>query len=120
MVNLSARAASGADAMWLDNVNGQKGTPLVQGSTITITIAPAPTTTAPDTGSVLYGDVNLDGKVDISDAVLTNKAVSGVVMLNKQQYQNADCDASGEVNADDATLLMKFLVHIVNVLPDAA
>lgn len=62
---------------------------------------------------MLYGDVNLDGKVDISDAVLTNKAVSGVVMLNKQQYQNADCDASGEVNADDATLLMKFLVHIV-------
>ena len=120
VVNLSARAASGADAMWLDNVNGQKGTPLVQGSTITITIAPAPTTTAPDTGSVLYGDVNLDGKVDISDAVLTNKAVSGVVMLNKQQYQNADCDASGEVNADDATLLMKFLVHIVTVLPDAA
>lgn len=69
---------------------------------------------------MLYGDVNLDGKVDISDAVLTNKAVSGVVMLNKQQYQNADCDASGEVNADDATLLMKFLVHIVTVLPDAA
>ena len=120
VINLSARTANGTNAMWLDNVSGQKGIPLMQGGMITIVIAPAPTTTAPDTGSVLYGDVNLDGKVDISDAVLTNKAVASVVMLNKQQYQNADCDASGEINADDATLLMKFLVHIVTVLPDAS
>ena len=31
---------------------------------------------------MLYGDVNLDGKVDIVDAVLLNKAAAGVVELN--------------------------------------
>ena len=120
VVNLSARAASGADAMWLDNVNGQKGTPLVQGSTITITIAPAPTTTAPDTGSVLYGDVNLDGIVDLKDAVLLNKAANGTVALNDAQLKNADCNADTEVSATDAVSLMRFLVHNISTLPDTS
>ena len=42
--------------------------------------------------SILYGDVNLDGKVDISDAVLLNKAASGMVTLNDQAAKNADCN----------------------------
>ena len=42
------------------------------------------TTTTSSTGvmgDVLYGDVNLDGRVDITDAVLLNKAVAGAVAL---------------------------------------
>lgn len=67
--------------------------------------------------SVLYGDVNLDGNVDISDAVLLNKAAAGMVTLNNQAAKNADCNDNGELGADDAVVLLQFLVHIENTLP---
>lgn len=67
--------------------------------------------------SILYGDVNLDGKVDISDAVLLNKAASGMVTLNDQAAKNADCNDNIELGADDAVVLLQFLVHVENTLP---
>lgn len=67
--------------------------------------------------SILYGDVNLDGKVDISDAVLLNKAASGMVTLNNQAAKNADCNDNSELGADDAVVLLQFLVHVENTLP---
>lgn len=67
--------------------------------------------------SVLYGDVNLDGNVDISDAVLLNKAAAGMVTLNDQAAKNADCNDNSELGADDAVVLLQFLVHIENTLP---
>lgn len=67
--------------------------------------------------AVLYGDVNLDGNVDISDAVLLNKAAAGMVTLNNQAAKNADCNDNGELGADDAVVLLQFLVHIENTLP---
>lgn len=67
--------------------------------------------------SILYGDVNLDGKVDISDAVLLNKATSGMVTLNDQAAKNADCNDNSELGADDAVVLLQFLVHVENTLP---
>lgn len=67
--------------------------------------------------SILYSDVNLDGKVDISDAVLLNKAASGMVTLNDQAAKNADCNDNSELGADDAVVLLQFLVHVENTLP---
>lgn len=71
-------------------------------------------------GSILYGDVNLDGRVDITDAVLLNKAVAGAVSLDSTAQRNADCDANNETGANDAILLLQFLVHIINSLPYTA
>ncbi|WP_298483488.1 dockerin type I domain-containing protein [uncultured Ruminococcus sp.] len=70
--------------------------------------------------SVLYGDVNLDGRVDITDAVLLNKATAGAVSLGDQAARNADCDANKELGSNDAMVLLKFLVHLVMSLPDAS
>lgn len=75
------------------------------------------TTASEVTSQSLYGDVNLDGKVDITDAVLLNKAVAGVVTLNASQQKNADCMADGELSTNDSTVLLQFLVRIVNSLP---
>ena len=69
------------------------------------------------TSQSLYGDVNLDGKVDITDAVLLNKACAGAVMLDDATKKNADCNGDSEVGSDDAVVLMQFLVHIVDKLP---
>ena len=66
----------------------------------------------------LYGDVNCDGRVDISDAVLLNKAVAGTVNLSTAQQQlNADCDANSEQGSNDAIVLLKFLVSLIKSLP---
>ena len=67
--------------------------------------------------TVLYGDTNLDGRVDITDAVLLNKAVANAVTLSSAARQNSDCMQDGELTSDDAVVLMQFLVRIVTNLP---
>ena len=74
------------------------------------------TVSTPD--GVLLGDVNLDGEVDLSDAVLLNKAVAGAVTLNEQATLNADCNKGVGITADDSMSLLKFLVHLINALPE--
>ena len=64
------------------------------------------------------GDVNLDGEVDLSDAVLLNKAVAGAVQLNEQATLNADCNRGVGITADDSMSLLKFLVHLIDALPE--
>lgn len=76
------------------------------------------TTTREFPANVLYGDVNLDGRVDITDAVMLNKIAAGAVQMDSaQQGLNADCDANGEVDSKDAIVLLKFLVSMINALP---
>ena len=85
-----------------------KATTTISGNIVTGTVAP---------GSVLYGDVNCDSRVDITDAVLLNKAAAGVVTLNDTQRKNADCNGNEEVGSEDATTLLMFLVNIIKTLP---
>ena len=75
------------------------------------------TSSAQTEPTALYGDLNLDGRVDITDAVLLNKACAGAVMLDDAAKKNADCNGDSEVGSDDAVVMMQFLVHIVNKLP---
>jgi len=89
------------------------------GVIIETTTTPAVTTTQEPNLSIL-GDVNLDGIVDLKDAVLLNKAANGTVALNDAQLQNADCNADTEVSAQDAVSLMRFLVHNISTLPDTS
>ena len=84
-------------------------------TTTTTTASGQPT----PSGAVLYGDTNLDGRVDITDAVLLNKSVAGAVVLEGDAKQNADCDGSNEIDSNDAVVLLRFLVHIINSLPSA-
>lgn len=73
-----------------------------------------------DVKDQLLGDINLDGRVDITDAVLLNKAASGTVKLNAQAMQNADCDGDGTLNTGDSLSLLKFLVHLIMALPEVS
>lgn len=81
-------------------------------STTTTTV-----TTQGSSGTILLGDITLDGRVDISDAVLLNKATAGSVMLNEQAKDNAECYADGNIDANDSTALLQFLVHTIASLP---
>lgn len=91
-----------------DTTATEATTTTISGNIVTGTVAP---------GSVLYGDVNCDSRVDITDAVLLNKAAAGVVTLNDTQRTNADCNGDKEVGSQDATTLLMFLVNIIKTLP---
>lgn len=88
--------------------------------TTTTTITTTTTTAAPITGGLVCGDINLDGRVDITDAVLLNKFCSGAITLDDTAKKNADCNGDGEPGSGDAVVLLQFLVHIVDTLPYSA
>ena len=94
-----------------DHESTTETSPVTTTTTTTASGQPTPS------GAVLYGDTNLDGRVDITDAVLLNKACAGAVMLDDATKKNADCNGDSEVGSDDAVVLMQFLVHIVDKLP---
>ncbi len=75
------------------------------------------TTGAVDPSSILYGDITLDGKIDLVDAVMLNKAVADQVTLSDAAKLNADCQADGEINGNDSITLLRFLVKLENSLP---
>ena len=92
-------------------------------TTTTTTITTEATTTTKqdsETPTVIYGDITLDGRVDITDAVLLNKFCSGAVILNDAAKLNSDCDGDGDITGNDAVALLQFLVQIVQKLPYTA
>ncbi len=87
-------------------------------TSMTIATLDTPVETVPEE-DILYGDVNVDGKIDLTDAILLNKALAGAVQLTSaHQYANSDCDANGSYDTNDSIVLLRFLVHLINTLPD--
>lgn len=54
------------------------------------------------------GDVNQDGKVNLTDAKLVMQHYNGAKTLNSQQKKNADVNGDGKVNLTDAKLIMQY------------
>ena len=96
--------------------------PVTDTTTTETTVITSDTTTsqtavAPDSNA-LYGDINMDGSITLSDAVMLNKKVADTVSLSDAALRNADCNLDGEVNGSDAIVLMKFLTRIISSLPN--
>lgn len=54
------------------------------------------------------GDVNQDGKVNLTDAKLVMQHYNGAKTLDSRQKANADVNGDGKVNLTDAKLIMKY------------
>lgn len=61
-----------------------------------------------------FGDVNGDGKVNLKDAVLTNKCSLDFISLDKKQQYAADLDDDFDIKLVDAIALQKYLVLLDN------
>ena len=87
----------------------------------TTTTKPSKTTTtnATTTNTAIpsYGDVNLDGKVDIVDAIFLNKYLATLIQFSDAQAANADCCQDGVLNDQDTTALMQFIILLIDNLP---
>lgn len=64
-----------------------------------------------------YGDVNLDGKVDVTDATLLQKYITHKVTLTTTQLYASDVLGDGTVNVKDVTLIQKYLNHMIDTFP---
>ncbi|MBR1528654.1 MAG: dockerin type I repeat-containing protein [Oscillospiraceae bacterium] len=61
---------------------------------------------------VLPGDANLDGVVNILDAITVNRAVLGKETLDDQQKAAADLNGDGIPDSIDSLMIMKIIVGI--------
>lgn len=91
-------------------------------TTTTTTTAKATTTTTTTTTTKkpfdpFYGDVNLDGIVDLRDCIMLNKYLAKMITLSENALINADVAPEfGNVTDEDTDLLMQFLLLIVDDL----
>ena len=89
---------------------------------VTTTTKPNKTTTTKATTTTTttissYGDVNLDGKVDIVDAIFLNKYLATLIQFSDAQVANADCYQDGVLHDQDTTALMQFIILLIDDLP---
>jgi len=100
--------------------SGMDSTTETGSGTTSITTTTATTSTTADDGdsfATTIGDVNLDGTVSLADVIKLNKYVSGSVSLTDEAWYNADVNESNSVDGDDALILLKFQVQLIDALP---
>lgn len=72
--------------------------------------------TEPSIDSVIYGDVNADGKVSIADAVMlqryTNEEKVDLTDVGRTQ---ADCNHDGSLTAEDVTLILQGIARLIEL-----
>ena len=70
--------------------------------------------------SVSVGDINEDGVVNLMDAIALNKYLAGMISLTDSQLVAANCntaDGTSNINEDDVTSLMRFVINLIPDLP---
>jgi len=65
----------------------------------------------------VIGDVNGDGKVNVKDATLIQKAAAKIIELTDEEQLRADVNADSKVNVKDATAIQKFAAKIETGFP---
>ena len=73
-----------------------------------------------ETNNTLYGDVNLDGTINMADVILLNKYTVSVVDLVPIALANADVYYDSYVDGNDAMTLLRFQVQLIDTLPYTA
>ena len=71
------------------------------------------TTDAPVSG--IKGDVDNDGKRDVMDIILLNKALFGKADLNEEQIKNSDVDGDGKPTFSDSLMIMQAIVKLITL-----
>ena len=64
-----------------------------------------------------YGDANLDGVIDLRDAIVINKYLAGSITLSETALKNGDCNADSNTDEEDANILIQFVIMAITELP---
>lgn len=77
------------------------------------TTIPEPDDTNPDLPPVLYGDADLNDKVNIKDATYIQKYLVGLKRISVHYLPIYDVDQSGDVDIRDATTIQKYVANLL-------
>lgn len=66
--------------------------------------------------TVLIGDADGNGKVDINDATAVQKHVAKLITLTGDKLKAADADGNGKVDINDATAIQKYVAKLIDHL----
>ncbi len=91
-----------------------------ESGTVTTTSATAATTTTKKgDDTIAYGDSNVDSVVDLRDAIILNKHLAQQIILEKdsQPFKNADVNADGNVDDQDSSILIDYVIQLIDTLP---
>ena len=67
----------------------------------------------PGTSDIVYGDVDGNGSINISDATLLQKYIVKLESLSADQLARADVDHNGTVNISDASVIQKYVAKLI-------
>ena len=81
-------------------------------TTVTKDTADTKETTTGSEDEANYGDANLDGKVDLTDAVILNTYLAGLVTASEQAVKNMNVYLDDNVDEKDTTYLMRFVLNM--------
>lgn len=73
-------------------------------------------TTDSTTQEIKLGDANLDGEINIADAVFINKYLVDAVQLSDESRTASDCDKDGSVTSADTLVILKYLVGTIDTI----
>lgn len=115
-----------APGTYLFSADGQKGSndapeeyvSCPGGILVTVTGGDAPE--VPDTPKPLYGDVNGDGAIDVTDVTMLQRRIAQLLTeeeLAKFQLQNADVDGDESISVTDVTLLQQRIAQLIKSFP---
>ena len=76
-----------------------------------------PVSESPKPDSTLKGDVNLDGKIDVTDLSVLSLTLADKKELSPQAKINADVTGDSNVNLADLATLRQFLSKIITAFP---
>lgn len=76
-----------------------------------------PVSETPGPDSTLKGDVNLDGKIDVTDLSVLSLTLADKKELSPQAKINSDVTGDSNVNLADLATLRQFLSKIITVFP---
>ena len=96
------------DGVWTTNVDTTVPT-----ATLTLTITG-------DAPTVLYGDVNGDRKIDVTDVTMLQRRIAQLLTAEEQakfQIQNADVSGDGKIDVTDVTLLQQRIAQLISRFP---
>ena len=76
---------------------------------------PKPTDPEPTDPEIMLGDLDGNGKVDLTDVLETQKHIAAIKKLTGNAFIAADVDRNGEVDLTDVLMMQK---KIANIIPD--
>lgn len=67
--------------------------------------------------TIICGDANFDGAVDLSDVVTLSKIASGVMDLTDNTLAAWDVNRDGAITSDDSLILLQFQMGLIRAIP---